>query len=575
MKPRKLNVESLEGRQMMAVLYPGFRVSDVTVNEGDSYANVTITKDDDGYLSSVVNVRTASGSAGSGDFSSVSTSLTFKATERSKTVRVPIKEDTRVEGLETFAVNITASRFANIKDGRGVVSIIDNDTVAPPPTPAAPNAPSSLTATALGETSIRLNWQDNATNETGFLIERSANGTSGWSQIGVVLANVTTLTDTGLTEDTHYYYRVRATNDVGASGYSGIANATTESGPVDPPDDPPPAPTGTYGPRAISQPAGSRAITSISNLPSDPVLWLRAGTYNGTISLRAGQRLVAENGAILNLGNSVLNIPSNASVENLDIRGGRPLSEWNASVMLASGAKLINCEVSGGYYTGVMMASSALVEGCDIHDNRRTGIKSDFASNGIVRGNDIHHNNPTKAFDPFDEAGGSKFWATTNFLFENNKFRDNIGNGLWLDYDNRDYVIRGNQTSDNTLGGIFVEISYAGLIENNSGTRDGKGYNVSGWGNGAAIVIENSSGTASNPIRIRNNTAIDCTNGIMIIHVPGRSEETNGGNYKTEWIDVSGNTLTSSGKNGWVGSRPSNLTWSNNVLSGNSRLVGV
>jgi parallel beta-helix repeat protein len=242
--------------------------------------------------------------------------------------------------------------------------------------------------------------------------------------------------------------------------------------------------------------------------------------------------------------------------------------------MLASGAKLINCEVTGGRYAGVMMGSNTLVEGCNIHHNARTGIKADYASNGIVRNNDIHHNNPDKAFDPYDEAGGSKFWATTGFIFENNKFRDNIGNGLWLDYDNRDYIIRNNQTSDNTLAGIFVEISYSGLIENNTGTRDGDGYSVSGWGNGAGIVIENSSGTSSKPIVIRNNTTIDCTNGVMIIHVDGRSEETHGGNYETEWIQVTDCDLRNSGKNGWVGDRPSNVTWLHNTLSGNSRLVG-
>ena len=46
--------------------------------------------------------------------------------------------------------------------------------------------PSDLTATALSTTQIRLNWTDNANNETGFQIDRSPNGTSGWTQIATV-----------------------------------------------------------------------------------------------------------------------------------------------------------------------------------------------------------------------------------------------------------------------------------------------------------------------------------------------------------------------------------------------------
>jgi predicted phage tail protein len=84
---------------------------------------------------------------------------------------------------------------------------------------SVPNAPSNLTYTILSNTSVRLNWLDNSTNETGFKIERSTNGTS-WSQIATVGANVTTYTNTGLNKSRTYYYRVRAYNAVGNSPYS-------------------------------------------------------------------------------------------------------------------------------------------------------------------------------------------------------------------------------------------------------------------------------------------------------------------------------------------------------------------
>src|SRR5207244_7505685 len=96
-------------------------------------------------------------------------------------------------------------------------------TVKPAPTPAAP---SNLNATATSSSQINLAWSDNSNNETGFKIERSTDGSS-FTQIGTVGSNVTSYPDSGLSESTKYYYRVRASSAGGDSGYSNIANATT------------------------------------------------------------------------------------------------------------------------------------------------------------------------------------------------------------------------------------------------------------------------------------------------------------------------------------------------------------
>jgi hypothetical protein len=90
-------------------------------------------------------------------------------------------------------------------------------------------APGNLTATAVSSNQIDLAWTDNSDNESGFKIERSPNGTNGWTQIDIVEANVTTYNNTGLTRSTTYYYRIRAYNAGGDSDYSNIANATTEA----------------------------------------------------------------------------------------------------------------------------------------------------------------------------------------------------------------------------------------------------------------------------------------------------------------------------------------------------------
>jgi hypothetical protein len=89
-----------------------------------------------------------------------------------------------------------------------------------------PNAPSVLTATAISSNQIDLSWMDNATNESGFEIERSLDGTN-WQLVNTIGANNTTYSDMGLEPNTTYHYRVRAIHGSSVSDYSNSVSATT------------------------------------------------------------------------------------------------------------------------------------------------------------------------------------------------------------------------------------------------------------------------------------------------------------------------------------------------------------
>jgi len=144
--------------------------------------------------------------------------------------------------LGSMVLDVNGGRLdARFLDGAGVVR--DNFTILKS-APTPPSAPSNLSAAPASSNQINLNWTDNSNNETGFLVERSPNGTT-FTQIASLGANVVSYASTGLTPLTTYYFRVRATNSAGNSNYSNTVSAMTLAGM------PPPAPSNLTA-RAVS-----------------------------------------------------------------------------------------------------------------------------------------------------------------------------------------------------------------------------------------------------------------------------------------------------------------------------------
>lgn len=88
-----------------------------------------------------------------------------------------------------------------------------------------PAAPTGLTVTQRTGALV-LAWQDNATDETAYVVERSEFTSTGWSAYGTratLPAGTTTWADTSY-QARSYNYRVRATNAAGDSPYSNVAS---------------------------------------------------------------------------------------------------------------------------------------------------------------------------------------------------------------------------------------------------------------------------------------------------------------------------------------------------------------
>ncbi|HEX8200392.1 MAG TPA: fibronectin type III domain-containing protein, partial [Isosphaeraceae bacterium] len=81
--------------------------------------------------------------------------------------------------------------------------------------------------TAVSPTQVNLSWTDNATNESGNLIERTTYGGTDWFVIAVTPAGATSYSDPTAEPGTAYQYRVLAFNDVTESSFSNVASVTT------------------------------------------------------------------------------------------------------------------------------------------------------------------------------------------------------------------------------------------------------------------------------------------------------------------------------------------------------------
>ena len=90
------------------------------------------------------------------------------------------------------------------------------------PGATAPAAPSNLIASNGSGRIVMLKWSDNASNETGFYVERAAKAKSlQFSRITTAGATVTTYSQTEAAGT--WVYRVQSFNGVGTSGYSNNA----------------------------------------------------------------------------------------------------------------------------------------------------------------------------------------------------------------------------------------------------------------------------------------------------------------------------------------------------------------
>ena len=127
-----------------------------------------------------------------------------------------------------------------------------------------PNPPSGLSVSVVSSSSLRLQWQDNSSNETSFSVFRcQGNSCTPFSNIASVGANTTIFTNTNLLSGTTYGYYVRA---VGKGGRTSAPSNTVWATTLAASPTPTPTPTPTSTPAAPTNLTATALSTSQINL---------------------------------------------------------------------------------------------------------------------------------------------------------------------------------------------------------------------------------------------------------------------------------------------------------------------
>jgi hypothetical protein len=90
-----------------------------------------------------------------------------------------------------------------------------------------PDAPAVLDG-GYYKPAVKLTWVDVSKNEQQYVVERSLNDTTHFATVGTLPANATSFTDNTTTKKNAYYYRVRAVNANGTSGFSNVVRVYTK-----------------------------------------------------------------------------------------------------------------------------------------------------------------------------------------------------------------------------------------------------------------------------------------------------------------------------------------------------------
>ncbi len=307
---------------------PSLAVNDVRLNEGhfgatEAVFTVSLAAGDGSTVT--VDYEIVDGTATNGDdyvANPSSGTLTFSGATATQTIAVTINGDEDDEQQdETFFVNLSNSSGADIVDGQGRGTILNDDV------PIPPNAPGNLLARTAGAATIDLSWSDQSGDEGGFKLERK-NGSGSFVEIVTLGPNVNFYHDSGLNSSSVYTYRVRAFKGTAHSEYSNTSATETASGVVANPS----------VNLALQQPA--TASSAYNSYTADKVVDGNTGTYwrSTGVSLNTVLWLRVDLGKVQVVGRTVIMWRSDYFARSYELQVSNNDVNWTPVYSTTSGA---------------------------------------------------------------------------------------------------------------------------------------------------------------------------------------------------------------------------------------------
>ena len=216
----------------------------------------------------------------------------------------------------------------------------------------------------------------------------------------------------------------------------------------------------------------------------------------------------------------------NVVIENLTIRHYANAAQTGA--IHGSGTRdwtIRRVDASRNHGVGIHLGPGSHLSHSKMANNGQLGLRGEsfdpdinYGAPMVIEHNEIVHNKRL-GYDWGWEGGAMKILHSRGTVFRNNWVHDNIGPGIWFDYDNHATTIQSNLVEDNTHIGIFYEVSYGPTkIRWNTVRRNGAGQpgHI-----GAGILISN-----SRNVKIIGNAVDRNERGIALAMASRREDQT-------------------------------------------------
>jgi Right handed beta helix region len=119
---------------------------------------------------------------------------------------------------------------------------------------------------------------------------------------------------------------------------------------------------------------------------------------------------------------------------------------------------------------GIFGGIGHVIQNSRVHHNGMIGMTAQHVDDFTIKGNEFDHNNylHTGPTTGGYHEGSVKILESNEVMFRNNWSHDNVGDGLWFDWDNYDVLIENNLLESNTRNGLHYEASFDATVRFNT-----------------------------------------------------------------------------------------------------------